>query len=214
MVQWFVAVCVIILAACLWTALRYLRSGGLPSALLHVLGWDISRRRARDCFSHRCPPDHSSYDAPAEEADAVMLVCKPSALASHLVKNCPTFSHFSSGSKWSWRASPFLQTVFGTCWPLDSALHFVRDHLQMSDDGLVALDWAVAGTTVAWHKRRRTKSNSTNPVLLIIPNSFGKITRNVLKVTFMLCVIEVDVSVRWGAISRGEMPDNVSFVIF
>ncbi|KAJ8257164.1 hypothetical protein COCON_G00193160 [Conger conger] len=179
MVQWFVAVCVLILVACLWTTLRYLRSGSLPTALLRGLRWDRSRRPTRDCWPNRCRSAHSSDDAPAEGADAVRLICKPSALASHLVKNCPTFSHFPFGSKWSWRANPFLQTVFGACWISDSTVHFVRDHLQMSDGGLVALDWAVAGS--AWHKRRRTTSNSTNPVLLIIPNSFGKITGNVLK---------------------------------
>ncbi|KAJ7995745.1 hypothetical protein DPEC_G00247780, partial [Dallia pectoralis] len=47
--------------------------------------------------------------------------------------------------------------------------------------GLVALDWAVSGVGGSHQKRRRTSSHSTSPILLIIPNSFGKITRNVLK---------------------------------
>lgn len=66
------------------------------------------------------------------------------------------------------------------CWPCPSPVQFVRDNLQLSDDGLVALDWAVP----PHQKRRRTSSHSTVPVLLIIPNSFGKITRNVLKVMY------------------------------
>ncbi|KAJ8367894.1 hypothetical protein SKAU_G00079220 [Synaphobranchus kaupii] len=183
MVQWFVAVCTLILVACLWTVLRYLRWRSPSNALLRGLGRDLSQCRGKDCLSNGCLSDHNAADAPASAgASAVTLICKPSALASHLVKNCPTFSHFPSGSKWSWRASPFLQTVSGVCcWPSESAVRFARDHLLMSDDGLVALDWAVAGTAVAWHKLRRTASNSTNPVLLIIPNSFGKITTNVLK---------------------------------
>nr|XP_020455784.1 protein ABHD15-like [Monopterus albus] len=67
------------------------------------------------------------------------------------------------------------------CWPYDSPVQFVRDNLQLSDDGLVALDWAVP----AYQKRRRTSSHSTSPVLLIIPNHLGKITRNVLKLCEM-----------------------------
>ncbi|XP_035240272.1 protein ABHD15-like [Anguilla anguilla] len=181
MVQWLAVVCMVILATCLWTILRYLRAGSPSTAWLPGMGRDISRCRATDCWSNPCLSDHNSDDAPTEGADSVTLICKPSALASHLVKNCPTFSTFDFGSRWSWRASPFLQTVFGACWPSDGGVRFVRDHLQMSDDGLVALDWAVAGTAAMGHKRRRTTSNSTNPVLLIIPNSFGKITRNVLK---------------------------------
>ncbi|XP_012986689.2 protein ABHD15 [Esox lucius] len=77
--------------------------------------------------------------------------------------------------------SAILQTVYGACWPYESRVHFVRDHLQLSDDGLVALDWAVSVAGASYQKRRRTSSNSTSPILLIIPNSFGKITRNVLK---------------------------------
>ncbi|KAJ8392152.1 hypothetical protein AAFF_G00079580 [Aldrovandia affinis] len=193
MLEWYVAVCLVLLVACAWPASRYLGSGSQSNTLLRGLGRDISRRRARDRGSDRCLSDHNTDAAPADEVDAVALICKPSALANYLLQHCVTFCSFSSGSKWSWRASPFLQTVFGAFWPSESAVHFMRDHLQMSDDGLVALDWAVAGTGVACHRRRRTSSSSTNPVLLIIPNSFGKITRNVLK----LCEV---------ALSHGYLP--------
>ncbi|KPP72904.1 abhydrolase domain-containing protein 15-like [Scleropages formosus] len=108
------------------------------------------------------------------------MICKPSALANYLLKHCATFCSYAAAPRWSWRSSALLQTAFGACcWPSDCAVHFARDHLQMSDGGIVSLDWAAAGS--APHRRRRTSSNCSSPVLLIIPNSFGKITRNVLK---------------------------------
>ncbi|XP_036391827.1 protein ABHD15-like [Megalops cyprinoides] len=183
MLEWVVAVSILILVACVWPVSRYLRPVIQSASLLGGLGRGISQQQARDRGSDRCESDHgacsTSTAASAEDAETVAFICKPSALANYLLKHCVSFLNFTPGSRWSWRASPFLQTVFGACWPAESSVHFVRDHLQMSDDGLVALDWAVAGT--ACHKRRRTSSNSTNPILLIIPNSFGKITRNVLK---------------------------------
>ncbi|KAG9332176.1 hypothetical protein JZ751_015712, partial [Albula glossodonta] len=181
MLEWFIAVCMLIGLAFVWPASRCLGLGSQPSKLLRGIGRDVSRRRAKDGMPDRCHPDHCTDEVPVEEDVAVALICKPSALASYLLKHCVSFCNFSPGSAWSWRASPLLQTLFGTCLPAESAVHFVRDHLQMNDDGLVALDWAVARTGVPCHKRRRTSSNSTNPVLLIIPNSFGKITRSVLK---------------------------------
>uniref|UniRef100_A0A3Q1F6C5 Abhydrolase domain containing 15a n=1 Tax=Acanthochromis polyacanthus TaxID=80966 RepID=A0A3Q1F6C5_9TELE len=113
-----------------------------------------------------------------EKTCTVGLICKPSALANYLLKHCRTFSNYSPCVGRTWRASAFLQSAYEACWPYESPVQFVRDNLQLSDDGLVALDWAVP----SYQKRRRTSSHSTSPVLLIIPNSFGKITRNVLKV--------------------------------
>ncbi|CAL8361449.1 unnamed protein product [Merluccius merluccius] len=140
------------------------------------------------------------------EAREAQLVCKPSALANYLLRHCRTFSSYSPCAGWTWRASAVLQSAYDACWPCGGSppVHFVRDHLQLGDEGLVSLDWAMAppGTSQSQqsqsqhqyqyhhqyqhhhqhHKqRRRTSSNSTSPVLLIIPNSFGRITRNVLK---------------------------------
>ncbi|CAN9511594.1 unnamed protein product [Ophioblennius macclurei] len=105
------------------------------------------------------------------------LVCKPSALANYLHAHCRSFARFSPCAGWSWRASALLQSVHAACWARDSPVRFVRDHLQLSDDGLVSLDWAVPPCT----RRRRTSSHSGSPVLLIVPNSFGRITGNVLQ---------------------------------
>uniref|UniRef100_A0A3B3IC40 Protein ABHD15 n=1 Tax=Oryzias latipes TaxID=8090 RepID=A0A3B3IC40_ORYLA len=120
---------------------------------------------------------------------AVELVCKPSALANYLKKHCRTFTDYATCAGWTWRFSVFILSAFELCWPYYSPVQFVRDNLQLSDDGLVALDWAVP----SYQKRRRTSSHSSSPVLLIIPNSFGKITGNLLK----LCEV---------ALSHGYLP--------
>uniref|UniRef100_A0A8C9YPJ8 Protein ABHD15 n=1 Tax=Sander lucioperca TaxID=283035 RepID=A0A8C9YPJ8_SANLU len=151
--------------------------------LLQGLG--ISQQTTKDktgrCASEREGSDGAQAACAGAGTDGkartVALICKPSALANYLLKHCRTFSNYSPCVGWTWRASALLQSVYKACWPYNSPVQFVRDNLQLSDDGLVALDWAVP----SYQKRRRTSSHSTSPVLLIIPNSFGKITRNVLK---------------------------------
>uniref|UniRef100_A0A3Q0SHL8 Protein ABHD15 n=1 Tax=Amphilophus citrinellus TaxID=61819 RepID=A0A3Q0SHL8_AMPCI len=162
-------------------------SSSWPSSFLIQLG--ILQQVAKD-KTGRCVSDREGNDDAQsacvgaltdEKARTVALICKPSALANYLLKHCWTFSNYSPCVGWTWRASAFLQSVYEACWPYESPVQFVRDNLQLSDDGLVALDWAVP----SYQKRRRTSSHSTSPVLLIIPNSFGKITRNVLKLCEM-----------------------------
>ncbi|XP_029374232.1 protein ABHD15 [Echeneis naucrates] len=179
MLEWLVALCVAILALIVWPGFKCFGAESPPDALLQGLG--ISRKPAKG-RTGACVPDRAgsgdARTARAEErARTVALICKPSALANYLLKHCRTFSNYSPCVGWTWRASAFLQSVYEACWPYDSPVQFVRDNLQLSDDGLVALDWAVP----SYQKRRRTSSHSTSPVLLIIPNSFGKISRNVLK---------------------------------
>ncbi|XP_075052802.1 protein ABHD15-like [Mixophyes fleayi] len=114
----------------------------------------------------------------ADEPENYQLIYKPSALANYLVKQCRTFGGFSN-VKWLWRTFPTLQTLVGVLGPVDKGVHFAREYLQLSDEGLVALDWAVRPGQ--HQRRRRASSNSTVPILLVIPNSFGKITRNTSK---------------------------------
>ncbi|XP_034556490.1 protein ABHD15 [Notolabrus celidotus] len=174
MLEWLVALCITILVVLFWPGSKYFGTESKTDALLQGLG--LSQQAAKD-KTGRCVSDRDESDSTGEKPRAVALICKPSALANYLLKHCRTFSHYTPCLGWTWRASAFLQSMYEACWPYESPVQFVRDNLQLSDDGLVALDWAVP----SYQKRRRTSSHSTSPILLIIPNSFGKITRNVLK---------------------------------
>ncbi|CAJ1065584.1 protein ABHD15 [Xyrichtys novacula] len=174
MLGWLVALCITILVVLIWPGSKYFGTESKADALLKGLGF--SQRAAKE-KTGKCASDRDGSTGAGEQARAVAFICKPSALANYLLKHCRTFSHFTPCLGWTWQASAFLQSVYQACWPYDSPIQFVRDNLQLSDDGLVALDWAVP----SYQKRRRTSSHSTSPVLLIIPNSFGKITRNVQK---------------------------------
>lgn len=171
MLGWPLLICIVILAVLIWPGSKYFGIENPRGAL----------------FQRQTPSQQATENKPGkrvsdrhEKAAAVALVCKPSALANYLLKHCRVFRNYSPFVGWTWRAIALLQSVYEACWPCDSPVQFVRDNLQLSDDGLVALDWAVPSS----QKRRRTSSHSTSPVLLIIPNSFGKITRTVLKVRF------------------------------
>ncbi|KAM8835809.1 protein ABHD15 [Synchiropus picturatus] len=122
----------------------------------------------------------ASRSAPTTEA--LRFVCKPSALAQHLLHNCPSLTKASSGV-WP-RADPHIQTfssqVLG---PPTEQLQMSREHLLLADGGLVTLDWA-AGTEAAWTWRRRRSGagqalgcfTSTPPVLVLIPQHWGGVT--------------------------------------
>ncbi|KAK1900220.1 Protein ABHD15 [Dissostichus eleginoides] len=177
MLEWLVALCFVILVVLIWPGFKYFNTKSQSDALHQELG--ISQLAKID-KTGRCVSEQEGSDgaqAGDEKKRAVALICKPSALANYLLKHCRTFSNYSPCVWWTWRASALLQSVYEACCPYDSPVQFVRDNLQLSDEGLVALDWAVP----TYQKRRRTSSHSTSPVLLIIPNSFGKITRNLLK---------------------------------
>lgn len=171
MLDWPLFLCIVILAVLIWPGSKYFGTESPRGALFQ------RQTTAQQATENK--PEKRVSDR-HEKAAAVALVCKPSALANYLLKHCRTFRNYSPFVGWTWRASALLQSVYEACWPCDSPVQFVRDNLQLSDDGLVALDWAVPSS----QKRRRTSSHSTSPVLLIIPNSFGKITRTVLKVRF------------------------------
>lgn len=169
MLAWIGAVCVLLLVAMVWPVLKHL--------VAFLTGPEIAPRGERSASASATGTEPVKVHKPAGDSSApVAFICKPSALAKYLLKHCTSFCKYVPNPAWHWRASPCLQTVLGALWPHDCAVHFIRDYLQLSDDGLVALDWAVVGP------KRRTSSNSSSPILLIIPNSFGKLTRNVLKV--------------------------------
>ncbi|XP_041851702.1 protein ABHD15 [Melanotaenia boesemani] len=184
MLEGLVALCILILVVFIWPGSKYFGTGYQSDDVLQRLG--ISQRGAKNRVGSDL--DGNNVAQPVcvgavteENAHTAALICKPSALANYLQKHCKTFTNYSPCVGWTWRASALLQTVYELCWPGERSIQFVRDNLQLSDDGLVSLDWAVP----SYQKRRRTSSHSTSPVLLIIPNSFGKITRNVLKLCEM-----------------------------
>ncbi|XP_020796042.1 protein ABHD15 [Boleophthalmus pectinirostris] len=166
MLECLVVVFIVILVVFIWPGSAYFYTEGQTDALLE--GLEENSNTKNDSFTH---------NKPDVKKDSVTFICKPSALANYLLKHCRSFSDYSPCVGWTWRASAVLQSVYEACWPYHGAVQFVRDNLQLSDEGLVALDWAVP----SYQRRRRTSSHSSSPVLLIVPNSFGRITRNVQK---------------------------------
>uniref|UniRef100_A0A8C5PP84 Protein ABHD15 n=1 Tax=Leptobrachium leishanense TaxID=445787 RepID=A0A8C5PP84_9ANUR len=117
--------------------------------------------------------------------EGFQLICKPSALAKWLLK---AFQQSQLESRDYWLSNwPHLQTIIQHLLPADRTLELARDHLQLTDGGLVALDWVVGPRPVA--KPRRGTNAINNPsLLLIIPNSFGKLTRNIQQ----LCLLALE----------------------
>ncbi|KAM4795655.1 protein ABHD15 [Rhinophrynus dorsalis] len=105
------------------------------------------------------------------------LICKPSALANLLLKDLQRLAQLESTQRW-WKKWPHFQTVVQHLLPADRILELARDHLQLTDGGVVALDWVVGPRGVSKF-RRGTNAFDSQPLLLVIPNPFGKLTRNV-----------------------------------
>ncbi|KAI3373202.1 hypothetical protein L3Q82_006517 [Scortum barcoo] len=117
------------------------------------------------------------------------LICKPTALAKHLLRHCGSLARLRLAS-WP-RGDPHLQTLSSLlCGQHGDTLQFTRDHLLLKDGGIVALDWAV-GTRLGeavwrkrWEGRREHQPGGkalgcftpTPPVLILIPQSWGGIT--------------------------------------
>lgn len=142
-------------------------------------------------------------DGDSDVADAEPgLVCKPTALAQHLLLHCRTLLHPSLAT--GPQGDPHLQTLSSLLWPTEGTVcgggsgkvHFTRDHLMLNDGGIVALDWAVGlrgepllGAKCEQHPgvcrgpgcRSGSGSGSggggsSPPILLLIPNCLGVVT--------------------------------------
>ncbi|NXG57742.1 ABH15 protein, partial [Hemiprocne comata] len=103
------------------------------------------------------------------------LLCKPSALAQHLVQNLG-WSATLRGGHWLWLCCPWLQMLRQLLQLPEPEPVVARELLQMPDTGLVALDWLVGP--------RGARSGGGGPssvVLLLIPNAAGKVTRGLLQ---------------------------------
>lgn len=112
------------------------------------------------------------------------LICKPSALAQCLLRALRRSAALEPGPR-SWLCGPHLQTLCHFVLPVGPGPELAREYLQLADDGLVALDWVVGPCA---RGRRVTNAGSLPPVLLVIPNAWGRLTRNVLG----LCLLALE----------------------
>lgn len=123
------------------------------------------------------------------EESKIELIYKPTALANYIIQNCKALS-CAPMARWP-KADPHLQILFNFICPIkgDALEHcgitFSRDHLLLQDGGIIALDWAVRlkdQAKLEHHPRERVPgcSLSTPPILILIPNAWGKITQNLL----------------------------------
>ncbi|XP_038615393.1 protein ABHD15 [Tachyglossus aculeatus] len=144
----------------------------------------LARRR------RRWPEQETPGQAGPEEPlpGGCRLICKPSALAQCLLRTLRRSAGPGPRPGW-WRAWPHLQTLCHFVLPPGPGPELAREILQLADDGLVALDWVVG----PWARGRRTPASTSSPtspsasssaspaVLLVIPNAWGLLTRNVLR---------------------------------
>ncbi|XP_023665845.2 protein ABHD15 [Paramormyrops kingsleyae] len=115
------------------------------------------------------------------------LLYKPTALAYFLLQRCASLA-WSCPVGWPWD-DPHLQTLAGFVGVSDKEIRFARDHLQMGDGGVVALDWAV-WLEGAPHPRLKVELtagqralgcySSCPPVLVVVPNAWGLVTPHLL----------------------------------
>ncbi|NXE09712.1 ABH15 protein, partial [Lophotis ruficrista] len=104
------------------------------------------------------------------------LLCKPSALAQHLVRSLGR-SPALRGGRWLWPRWPRLQMLRQLLQPPEPQPVVARELLQLPDSGLVALDWLVGRRGA----RNGSGGGSPSSVLLLIPNAAGKVTEELLQ---------------------------------
>ncbi|KAF4789819.1 protein ABHD15 isoform X2 [Turdus rufiventris] len=104
------------------------------------------------------------------------LLCKPSALAQHLVRSLGR-SAALRGGRWPWPRWPQLQMLWQLLQPPEPEPVVARELLQLPDAGLVALDWLVG----PWGAAGGGGGGVSSPVLLLIPNAAGKVTAGLLQ---------------------------------
>ncbi|XP_051848226.1 protein ABHD15 [Antechinus flavipes] len=119
-------------------------------------------------------------------AGGCRLIFKRSALAHLLLRTFRRSVALSEPAHGSWLSGPHLQTLYHFMLPPGRGLQLARENLQLADNGLVALDWVVGPW--APNPQVLTKAHSSPPVLLVIPNSWGLLTRNVVQ----LCLLALE----------------------
>ncbi|XP_061105358.1 protein ABHD15 [Conger conger] len=132
------------------------------------------------------------------DIEGPQLVCKATALAQFLLRNCQSLARPSLAS-WPW-GDPNIQTLCSLAGPpgANEGIRFARDYLQVKDGGVVALDWAVGPKEEAeqWRGggakqeqgaggggggRALGCHTSCPPVLILIPNSWGRVTPHLIR---------------------------------
>lgn len=169
-------------------------------ALLGLLAPRL-RRLGRRAVGARTPPGAGGADA-AEAAAAgggpadrfgdgrealpggCRLICKPSALAQCLLRALRRSAALGPSPR-SWLSGPHLQTLRHFVLPAAPGPELAREYLQLADNGLVALDWVVGPCA---RGRRATHAGGLPAVLLVVPNAWGRLTRNVLG----LCLLALE----------------------
>uniref|UniRef100_A0A8D2JN08 Protein ABHD15 n=1 Tax=Sciurus vulgaris TaxID=55149 RepID=A0A8D2JN08_SCIVU len=146
----------------------------LPGALFQDDHREVNSRSQADQFSDGFEPLPGGCS----------LICKPSALAKCLLRTLRRSAALEPGLR-SWLSGPHLQTLCHFVLPVGSGPELAREYLQLADDGLVALDWVVGPCS---RGRRVTNAGSLPAVLLVIPNAWGRLTRNVLG----LCLLALE----------------------
>ncbi|NXN70126.1 ABH15 protein, partial [Himantopus himantopus] len=111
------------------------------------------------------------------------LLCKPSALAQHLVRSLGR-SAVLWGGRWLWPRWPRIQMLRQLLKPPEPEPAVARELLQLPDSGLVALDWLVGPRGAAGGGGGGGGGGGVggpSPVLLLIPNAAGKVTGGLLQ---------------------------------
>uniref|UniRef100_A0A3B1JET6 Abhydrolase domain containing 15 n=1 Tax=Astyanax mexicanus TaxID=7994 RepID=A0A3B1JET6_ASTMX len=147
----------------------------------------MSRVWIMTCWTLKLP--HSAYmNTLIDKRSEVKIICKPTALANYIKQHCEALAH-PPQARWP-RTDPHLQILSNLIWPTgdDGGVIFTRDNLLLEDGGIVALDWAVGlkdlkAQTKKEHPPggRALGCHSINsPIVILIPNALGKITRHLL----------------------------------
>lgn len=166
------------------------------SKWIHCLVEEGTRKLTRGIWIIICAmlklPHPSVLYATGDQDVKIKLIYKPTALASYVIQNCKALAR-APLAKWP-KADPHLQFFFNFILPIEEdaqghcGITFTRDHLLIQDGGIVALDWAVrikdqdAQAKREYYPGERAPGGhtSTPPIIILIPNALGKITRNLL----------------------------------
>lgn len=146
--------------------------------LLGDRGQDDDEEVDRGGLAHQCSDEREPLPG------GCRLICKSSALAQCLLRALRRSAALEPGPR-SWLSGPHLQTLRHFVLPAGPEPELAREYLQLADDGLVALDWVVGPCA---RGRRVSNAGGLPAVLLVIPNAWGRLTRNVLG----LCLLALE----------------------